>query len=149
MSWTDSDQDGIRYFSGIATYSKTFVLSEEMIDDGLVTILDLGEVREVADVYLNGKNLEILWKSPYRLDITRAVKPGENLLTVEVANTWSNRLTGDDRHPEGEQYTKTNITGPDFQTRVLWKDAPLLESGILGPVSVHFARKININEEGS
>jgi len=144
MSWTESDQDGIRYFSGIATYNKKFNIPQDLIEDELLTILDLGSVKEVADVYLNGKNLKILWKPPYQLDISGAVKPGENVLTIEVANTWSNRLTGDDRQPEGEQYTKTNITGPNFQNNILWKDAPLLESGLLGPVSVHFAKKINI-----
>jgi hypothetical protein len=84
------------------------------------------------------------WTFPYRIDITQAVKPGENTLTLEVANTWSNRLTGDDMLPESERYTKTNITGPDYLTRTRWKDAPLLESGLMGPVSIQFARKIAI-----
>jgi len=61
-----------------------------------------------------------------------------------VANTWSNRLTGDGRNPEGKQYTKTNISGPNFLDKMLWKDAPLLESGLIGPVAIHFAKKIKI-----
>jgi hypothetical protein len=146
MSWTDSDQEGIRYFSGIATYNKEFDIHQDYIDNDLVVLLDLGRVKEVADVYLNGENLQILWKAPYQLDISRAILPGKNSLRIEVANTWSNRLTGDGRHPEGKQYTKTNITGPNYLNRILWKDAPLLESGLMGPVSIHFAKKIRINE---
>jgi hypothetical protein len=76
------------------------------------------------------------------MDITWAAKAGENTLTLEVANTWSNRLTGDGLLPEGERFTKTNITGPDLQKNTLWKDAPLLESGIMGPVAINFARKV-------
>jgi hypothetical protein len=146
ISWTDSDQEGIRYFSGIATYNKEFDIPLDSMDDDLVILLDLGSVREVADVYLNGENLQVLWKPPYQLDISRAIKPGKNSLSIEVANTWSNRLTGDGRNPEGKHYTKTNITGPNYQNSILWKDAPLLESGLMGPVSIQFAKKVNINE---
>jgi len=144
ISWTDSDQAGIRYFSGIATYSKEFEAPQECLDDELIVLLDLGKVREVAEVYLNGENLQILWKPPYQLDVSRAIKPGKNSLRIEVANTWSNRLTGDGRNPEGKQYTKTNISGPNFLDKMLWKDAPLLESGLIGPVAIHFAKKIKI-----
>ncbi len=146
ISWTDSDQEGIRYFSGIATYNKEFNMPMDSIDDDLIILLDLGSVREVADVYLNGENLQILWKPPYQVDISQAIKPGKNNLSIEVANTWSNRLTGDGRNPEGKPYTLTNITGPDYQNSILWKDAPLLESGLMGPVSIRFARKFHVNE---
>ena len=144
ISWADSDQEGIRYFSGIATYSKNFDIRPEYVDDDLIILLELGSVREVAEVYLNGEALQVLWKPPYKLDITRSIKPGKNNLRIEVANTWSNRLTGDGRNPEGIQYTKTNITGPNFLDNILWKDAPLLESGLMGPVTLHFAKKLKI-----
>jgi hypothetical protein len=144
ISWTDSEQDGVKYFSGIATYHKKMNIPRVYMNDELILYVDLGKVREVVEIYLNGESLGILWKPPYRIDITQAVKPGENTLTLEVANTWSNRLTGDDMLPESERYTKTNITGPDYLTRTRWKDAPLLESGVLGPVSIQFARKIVI-----
>jgi hypothetical protein len=145
MSWSASDDKGVKYFSGIATYTKKFDIPTEYLDEELVISLDLGKVREVVEIYLNGENLGILWKPPYKKDITWAAKAGENTLTLEVANTWSNRLTGDGMLPEGERYTKTNITGPDLQKNTLWKDAPLLESGLMGPVAMHFARKIKIN----
>ena len=142
MSWSDSDHEGVKYFSGIATYNKKFDIPGENIDDELIISLDLGKVREVVEIYLNGENMGILWKPPYKMDITWAAKAGENTLTLEVANTWSNRLTGDGLLPEGERFTKTNITGPDLQKNTLWKDAPLLESGIMGPVAINFARKV-------
>ena len=145
MSWTDSDLKGVKYFSGIATYHKKLQIPEAYSDKELVISLDLGKVREVVEIYLNGESLGILWKPPYKMDITQAVKAGENTLTLEVANTWSNRLTGDDRLPERERLTKTNITGPNFLTRTLWRDAPLLESGIMGPVHLQFARKKTIH----
>lgn len=144
ISWTESDQEGIRYFSGIATYRRTFDMPQDYVEGELAILLDLGSVREVAEVYLNGESLQILWKPPYQLDMTRAIKPGTNHLSIEVANTWSNRLTGDGRNPEGKQYTKTNITGPNFLEKTPWKDAPLLESGLMGPVVIHFARKVKI-----
>jgi hypothetical protein len=144
ISWTDSKIDGVKYFSGMATYQKTFTLPEEYLDEELIVYLDLGKVREVVEIYLNGEPLGILWKPPYQMDITRFLRTGENSLTLEVANTWSNRLTGDGLLPEGERYTKTNITGPDYQTSTLWKDAPLLESGVMGPVCIQAARKITV-----
>ncbi|MCK4855839.1 MAG: hypothetical protein KAT31_16280, partial [Bacteroidales bacterium] len=139
MSWSDSDHEGVKYFSGIATYNKKFDIPREYIDDELIISIDLGKVREVVEIYLNGENMGILWKPPYQKDITWAARAGENTLTLEVANTWSNRLTGDGLLPEGERYTKTNITGPNLLENTLWKDAPLLESGLTGPVSIQFA----------
>jgi hypothetical protein len=146
MSWTESEHEGVKYFSGIATYNKKFDIPQEYISDELIINLDLGKVREVVEVYLNGENMGIMWKPPYQKDITLAARAGENTLTLEVANTWSNRLTGDGMLPEGERYTKTNITGPDLQKNTLWKDAPLLESGLMGPVSLQFARKITVKQ---
>ena len=145
MSWSESDDEGVKYFSGIATYTKKFDIPGEYINDELIISIDLGKVREVVEIYLNGENMGILWKPPYKKDITVAAKAGENTLTLEVANTWSNRLTGDGMLPEGKRYTKTNITGPDLQKNTLWKDAPLLESGLMGPVAIQFAGKIAIN----
>jgi hypothetical protein len=144
MSWTDSDLEGVKYFSGIATYHKKFDIPRENIGGETIILLDLGKVREVAEVYLNGEKMGILWKPPYKIDISRVARAGENSLTLEVANTWSNRLTGDGLLRESERYTKTNITGPDYLTRTLWKDAPLLESGLMGPVNIQFARKVAI-----
>ena len=95
MSWTDSDLEGVKYFSGIATYHKKFDIPGEYISDEMIISLNMGKVREVVEIYVNGEDMGILWKPPYQMDITRAIQAGENTLTLEVANTWSNRLTGD------------------------------------------------------
>ncbi|MFC5411129.1 glycosyl hydrolase [Larkinella bovis] len=133
LSWTESETPGIRYFSGIGTYEKTFRFSTP-VDAGRNdrVWLDLGRISEIADVWLNGQHLGIAWTEPYRFDITNWVKTGENTLKIEVANTWSNRLTGDAL--TGEKFTKTNISIGYRGTP--WKQVPLIESGLLGPVTI-------------
>ena len=99
VSWTENADDGIKYFSGIATYYKEFEFSKDLNTENKQITFDLGEVRFLDDVYLNGKHVGILWHPPFRADISHAVKPGKNNLVVEIASTWSNRLTGDARLP--------------------------------------------------
>jgi len=89
----------------------------------------------VAEVYLNGDSQGIVWKPPYRVEVTDAVKVGRNELVVEVANTWSNRLVGDAQRPEGKQFCRTNID-KSLTFQVPWKETPLLDSGLLGPVKL-------------
>jgi hypothetical protein len=149
ISWTEDNDSGIKYFSGIATYHKEFDVPSELLKDDVKVILDLGNVKVLADIYVNDKNIGILWKQPFRLDITNFIKEGKNILKVEVANTWSNRIVGDTKVPMIEKYTKTNIKGSevhpgDRQEPILWKDTPLLESGLLGPVQLITAKKINM-----
>ncbi len=142
ISWTEDSEEGVKYFSGIATYHKEFVLSARQLRNKAV-YLDLGRVRFVADVYLNGKHLGILWKTPFRVEITDAAKVGKNKLVIEVANTWSNRLVGDANSPEDQRYCRTNMTR-SLTWEVPWKETPLLESGLLGPVQLVTAKKRNI-----
>jgi hypothetical protein len=174
ISWTDHADDGIKYFSGVARYEKAFDLPATFLSSGGTGVspggtgvspvrapqhgqdaratqgprlaLDLGRVRFVADVWLNDKHLGILWKPPFRVDVTEAVKPGKNRLVVEVANTWSNRLTGDARASEGKRFTNTNMTRA-LTWELPWEDAPLHESGLLGPVRVLVARSIEFDRE--
>jgi hypothetical protein len=144
ISWTNSDVDGIKYFSGTVTYKKTFQYDLKPTSSDKVNIyLDLGNISKIAEVWLNGKHLGITWSKPYIFDVTDIIQNGENNLTIEVANTWSNRLTGD--AILGENYTSTNILKtivatkgilPGDQTRVPWAKVPLIESGLLGPVSI-------------
>jgi hypothetical protein len=127
ISWTEDSDPGVRYFSGIAAYLKRLELPAACFGTNLRLYLDLGEVRSIARAALNGQPLGITWTEPFRLEITAAARPGVNTLEVEVANTWSNRLTGD-AASGGKPYTRTNIA---------WKkDTPLLASGLLGPVRV-------------
>lgn len=149
ISWTEDPDEGIKYFSGIAVYYKEFEIDAELTAADKNIILDLGSVKRIADVYLNGHQVGILWKSPFCADITKALKPGRNNLIIEVGNTWSNRLTGDANLPENMRRTNTNIkhVGGPLKKGYLWKDAPLLESGLLGPVKLIFAerREIDLN----
>ncbi|SHF85300.1 Glycosyl hydrolases family 2, sugar binding domain [Arenibacter palladensis] len=131
ISWTDSKEEGIRYFSGTATYHKTFRFKKSENKEKIY--LDLGQLAEVGEVWLNGKSLGITWTQPHRFDITDHILEGENKITVEVANTWSNRLTGDGI--TGESFTQTNIVKANKNV-VPWKDLPLKVSGLLGPVTI-------------
>ena len=122
-SWTEHDDPGIRYFSGVATYLKSITLSASQTRSRV--FLDLGDVRVIARAKVNGKEAGGCWTPPFRVEVTGLLKPGANLLEIEVANMWSNRLTGD-AIASGQKYTHTNIPWP--------KDTPLLPAGLLGPV---------------
>ncbi|MBN2476388.1 MAG: hypothetical protein JXB62_17375 [Pirellulales bacterium] len=132
-SWTEHEHPGIRYFSGTARYETQFEIPEPWLQQDRKLFLDLGRLWAVGEVALNGKSLGIVWKPPYRLEITGAAQSGRNKLEVEIANTWSNRLVGDARSPSDRPYCRTNITRSGTPARP-WKDVPLHESGLLGPV---------------
>lgn len=126
--WSTSDDKQIRYYSGTAAYKKAFHFQGD-VRPGEAVWLDLGEVKNLARVYLNGKDLGVAWTSPYRVDLTPALIAGENQLRIEVVNLWPNRLIGDAALPESKRRTKTNITK-------FTSDATLLPSGLLGPVQL-------------
>ena len=127
-SWTRSTDAGVRYFSGSATYATDVTLSAGALEAGQRVELDLGAVKEIAEVTVNGTPVGgILWKPPYRADVTTALKPGVNHVEVRVTNLWPNRMIGDLQPGATTRYTFT-----DF--RPFTKDSPLLDSGLLGPV---------------
>ena len=137
FSWSDSTNDGIKYFSGTAAYEKDFTLSKDCFRKGRCLFLDLGSVKNLAQVVLNGKPLGILWKEPFRVEITGAAKSGKNHLTVKVTNLWPNRLIGDEKLPEKQRITWTSVS--------LYKaDSPLLPSGLLGPVTIQAAQQVEL-----
>jgi hypothetical protein len=128
VSWTERPEPGIQFYSGTATYEKEFNLPPSSIANRQGPIyLDLGDVRELAEVKVNGKNCGIVWCPPWRVDVTDAVKPGVNKLEVDVVNFWPNRIIGDASLPEAQRMTRTNI-------RKLTAQTPLMPSGLLGPV---------------
>lgn len=144
-SWTDSPEERIKYFSGIARYEKNFIHDINSVsEDGYKMFLDLGDLSHVAEVWLNGRPLGILWAKPYRLEITGSIKPGLNKLVVEVANTWSNRLAGD--AITGSRYTSTNIKVTDIDgaldVRLPWAKVPLIRSGLFGPVTIQSVKPV-------
>jgi hypothetical protein len=136
-SWTESADPGIRYYSGTAKYSRQIVIPPSMLRPGQQLYLDLGEVREIAQVRLNGQSLEVLWKKPFKVALTSSAKPGSNQLEIEITNFWPNRLIGDQQLPPEKRFTRTNIT--KFRA-----DSPLLPSGLLGPVSMRVARQVKL-----
>jgi len=116
---------GIRYFSGVSTYRKVFTLPQG-VDPGASLILDLGQVGDLAELHVNGQPMGTAWKAPWQLDIGKALRRGENVLEVRVANLWVNRLIGD-AQPGAQQITSLAM-------RTYRPDAPLRPSGLIGPV---------------
>ncbi len=164
ISWSEHPDDGVKHFSGTATYRKTFTLGNDYILPKQRIVLDLGGVEVMADVTVNGRNLGVLWKQPYRVDVTEALVPGENTLEINVANLWVNRLIGDERLPDDTEYApdgaikqwpqwlqegKPNPTGRfTFTTWKQWsKDEPLVKSGLLGPVQLMPVRIVHIPDD--
>jgi hypothetical protein len=155
ISWTEHPDDSVRHFSGTATYRRSIAIPSAMLGPAHHLYLDLGRVEVIAEVRLNGRDLGILWKPPFRVDITEAARAGENDLEVRVVNLWPNRLIGDDRLPPDAEWTgprikswpqwlldgKPSPTGRfTFAPRKHWsKDDPLLDSGLLGPVRLQAA----------
>jgi hypothetical protein len=127
-SWTTNVNAGIKYFSGTAAYRRTLEVKRGWLAGGSRVELDLGAVKNLAEVLVNGRSLGILWKAPYRIDLTDALKSGGNQLEIRVTNLWPNRMIGD------KQPGAIKIA---FATLDPYKaDSPLLESGLLGPVRV-------------
>ncbi len=125
VSWPSRAEPGIKYYSGTAIYRKDFEMPAGQTNESV--LLDLGNVRELAEVKVNGQSCGIVWAPPFRVDVTRALKPGVNHLEVEVVNFWPNRIIGDQFLPEAERLTRTNI-------RQLTRRSPLMPSGLMGPV---------------
>jgi hypothetical protein len=128
-SWTEFDVPKLKYYSGTLQYTRDILLDTNRLAAGLRLWLDLGEVHELAEVILNGQNLGILWKPPWRVDLTGAARPGRNMLVVRVTNFWPNRVIGDQFLPADQRVTRTNI-------RKLTRQTPLMPSGLLGPVQL-------------
>ena len=129
ISWSDSDDKGVKYFSGTGTYTKTIQASEDWFKPGAKLWLDLGDVKNLAEVTVNGKSLGIVWHAPYRVDATTALKPGANEITIKVTNAWVNRLIGDQQPDATTKYTFADV-------KPYKANSPLLPSGLLGPVVV-------------
>ncbi|HRP54929.1 glycosyl hydrolase [Agriterribacter sp.] len=145
--WTARPEQGIKYYSGTAVYSQRFDL-EESTGKKARMVLDLGEVKNLARVRLNGKDLGVVWAAPWQVDITGIVKQKGNELEIEVANLWANRLIGDEQLPDdgikNGQWPQWLLQGkPRTSGRYTFttykhykKDAPLLRSGLIGPVTI-------------
>jgi hypothetical protein len=146
VDWTQRPEEGIRYYSGIATYRKVFSLQSSVCSNqnargaspqilntehrSLNTVplfLDLGALSCIARVRLNGKDLGVVWTAPWRIEITDTVRPEGNQLEIEVANHWLNRIIGDEKLVPEERFTQTNVGS---------KNSKLQPAGLLGPVGL-------------
>jgi hypothetical protein len=127
-SWTDSADPGVKYFSGTATYNKTVRVSRDWLTKGSRVQLDLGQVKNVAEVLVNGRSIAVVWKTPFKLDITDALQADDNRIEIKVTNLWPNRLIGD-KQPGARRIAFANFD--PFKA-----DSPLLPSGLLGPVTL-------------
>lgn len=154
-SWTFLPVKKLNYYSGTATYSKSITIPAGSLRNGSRIYLDLGVVREMAKLFVNGKEAGILWKPPYSMDITNFIHEGENSLKIDVVNLWVNRQIGDEFLPEDSERkpngTLKSDVWPDWVLREspsptgrysftswrLWKkEDNLQESGLLGPVCI-------------
>jgi hypothetical protein len=163
VSWSEHPDHGIKYFSGSAVYRKTFEWHPPpaISHQSPVITLDLGRIEVMASVTLNGKNVGVLWKTPYQVEVTDALKAGENTLEITVVNLLINRQIGDEELPEDSdrnpnsslkqwpqwlQEGKPSPTGRiTFSSWRLWpKGAPLVESGLLGPVELRAATRVAV-----
>ncbi len=158
--WTTSKVNGIKYFSGTAVYKKTFAVSKSTLNNKLPLYIDMGLVKHIARVYINNKNLGVIWTAPWHLKIPEGLlKAGNNQLTIEVTNVWANRLIGDEQEPPDCEWIPGYISGgyslkkfPNWFLKkeprpskgrycfTTWnyftKDSPLVSSGLLGPVRI-------------
>ncbi len=130
ISWTDSGNPGVKYFSGIGTYTKIIHASPHWFKTGAHLWIDLGDVKNLADVTVNGKPLGVVWHTPYKVEITSALKPGANELKIKVVNAWVNRLIGDEQPDATTKFTFADV-------KPYKADSPLQPSGLLGPVKIY------------
>lgn len=129
VSWTSNAEEGVKHFSGTATYTKTLEAAPAWFRPGAALVLDLGVVKEIAEVSVNGTPVGLLWRPPFRADVTKALRRGPNQIEIKLTNLWANRMIGDQFLPEDKRYTFSMF-------KPYKKDSPLLESGLLGPVTL-------------
>jgi hypothetical protein len=137
MSWSDHDNEGIRHFSGTATYKNTFEVAKEAGRGDAIISLDLGDVLDVAEVFVNGVSAGVVWTKPFRIDIDELVKTGINTLEIKITNMWINRLTGDLALPSEQRFCQTNRP-PESR---YYSDAGdetyrVQKAGLIGPVTL-------------
>ncbi|MEI6233073.1 MAG: glycosylhydrolase-like jelly roll fold domain-containing protein [Planctomycetota bacterium] len=133
--WIKRPEEGIKLYSGTATYRKTFAFAGEA-GNRAPLYLSLGSVKYIARVKLNGKDLGVVWTAPWRVEITGVVKTGANELEIDVINLWPNRRIGDASLPEEKRYTHSNIAFSPIYPQNPPERSGLFPSGLLGPVEI-------------
>jgi hypothetical protein len=130
-SWTDNADGGVKYFSGTGTYTKSLEAPQSWFAQGSRLVLDLGSVGDIAEVSVNGIALGTLWKPPYQVDVTGALRPGDNQLEIKVTNEWNNRIAGDALVPADQR-----ILSPGAGRGGFGGPPTAQPSGLMGPVTV-------------
>ncbi len=161
FDWSTAEEFDLKHYSGTATYQTTFSVEPVSLQTGYTTMLNLGEVNVTATVYLNGEKVGTAWSAPYELDISDQLRPGENALRIEVANTWTNRLIGDEHYPRTDGYEargnlqmpawfSENRPMPEGQRQTFsaydFYEATddLMPSGLVGPVVLSTSKKVRL-----
>jgi hypothetical protein len=162
QDWVLQPEEGIRYYSGTAVYRKQFKVP--FLEPARRLFLDLGAVKNVARVRLNGRELGVVWTAPWHVEVTGAARPGVNDLEIEVANLWPNRLIGDARLPKEQRLTVTNVKTYETplppeaacqtygcracEARRKSRGLPaLLPSGLLGPLTLQALKEQPVSKE--
>jgi hypothetical protein len=134
-SWSEVDDEGVKYYSGKATYTRDFTVEENALKESEAYVV-FDDIQEMARVFINGSDCGIVWLPPYKANITHWLKPGNNTITVQVINTWNNRIVGDLTNPDKKQYTSTNVKTSKFKP-----NGPLLKSGLMGKAEILILQK--------
>src|SRR5262249_16821141 len=108
-SWSDHSNSGVKYFSGTAEYVTELNVPSTVTGRNKVVMLDLGKVKNFAEVRLNGRDLGTLWKAPFQIDVSETLRPGKNTLSIKVTNLWPNRLIGDEQLPAEVEWKDGHI----------------------------------------
>jgi len=136
ISWSEVDDENIRYYSGSASYSRDFTIGEKLLSGNTEAFVVFEDIQEMAHVFVNGNDCGIVWVPPYKARITPYLKAGTNNITVKVINTWNNRIVGDIRNPDKKPFTNTNA-------KIRFKkESPLLRSGLIGKAEIIFMKPI-------
>ena len=126
--WSKNNNEEIKDYSGTAKYNTTFNV-KQLPKNGEHLFLNLGNVKDMATVKLNGKTLGTIWTAPWQIEVNEAIKTGNNTLEIDVVNTWVNRLIGDSKLPEAQRKTWTNVN-------IYTPESPYQPSGLMGPVTL-------------
>ena len=135
-SWSEIEHEGIKYYSGSATYSREFTAGEELLSEETEAYVVFGDIHEMARISVNGNDCGIVWIPPYKARVTPFLKAGTNRITVDVVNTWNNRIVGDIRNPDKQPFTRTNAKARFNE------DNPLLKSGLMGKAEILFVNSL-------
>lgn len=127
-AWTDSKDDGIKYFSGTAIYTNTITIKPDWLKSGSEVWLDMGRVNDMAEVWVNGQKTDLVYDTPFRVNIGKSLHPGNNQLEIKITNEWTNRLFGDNANPDKKVL--------DAYIRPYGGPYTLQPSGLLGPVQL-------------